>query len=248
MSRQRLRELGYSSSADNVIVCCNVRRPDERTAYIEIRFEHDTKANRALLDRLIAAADSPRAIVGKLGCDAVLLFRVGDIEPALGSIDRSGRGVFELITEGGERFTIRMSGGDDVLLVGGLSWKNRSPLDVPRDSLAVLYSDIVESCVNFAFRQLNCSPAPTAEDLAREQDRAARIARLQADMAAHPERYTREAQDAAADEELVKANPDATAADGNIGMLVMQARGRIAMRRARAAGNDDAARRAALIG
>lgn len=233
-NRNRLRELGYSASTVGHIVCHNVCRPCERTAYIEIRLEHDSRACRELVEKLISACDSPRALIGRArNSSAMLLFKTAVDRELVLSNDRSGVGVFELISRDGERFTIRVSGDDAVLDVNAWNWsKGKSPLEVSHGDLATIYADIVETVVAEAFR-LGAQVAPSEDDIAAEQDRAARLARIKSDPAA-AQREIEERQ-AADDEALVKANPDATWADGNAGMLVMQARGRIAARRARAA-------------
>jgi hypothetical protein len=235
-NRTRLRELGYSADADGNLVCHREaaasfnRYLHERCGIIRIDLERDTKPSRELVERLIAAADEPRALIGRSrNGSAVLLFRVDKHSDIPQTADD---GASNLITRDGVRFAIAYGSVDRTLDVSAYSWpKGRSPLDVSRDALAVLFCDIGQAVVDEAYK--SAAGALTEAELEREREREERIARLNAEVAAGM--HTDEARQAAEDERLVAAHPDAVATDGLWVQEVFHARARVRARREAAA-------------
>lgn len=203
----KLREMGYSSGDGRVITCHREggrsnenRYLHERTGIIEIRLERDTKSGRALVERLIAAADESRALHGtaRVG-SAILLFRVSEHSDLPHAADD---GVSNLITHDGELFAVTYGSVDQQVDVNAWSWhKGRSPFDVPHDSLAILFADIGQRCVDAAYK-LGCANAPSAA----EREAAQRVAKIKqglADGTIKPRNF--QAED---DERLVAAHRD----------------------------------------
>lgn len=175
----KLREMGYTSEDGRTITCHRAgprglenRYSHEHSGIIRIDLERDTKSTRELVERLIAAADESRALVGRSrNGSAVLLFRVGEHSDLPYVADD---GISKLITRDGELFSITYGSVDQTVNVNAWSWmKGRSPFDVPHDSLAVLFKDIGQRCVDAAFN-LGCAHAPTAA----ERDTAQRVANI----------------------------------------------------------------------
>jgi hypothetical protein len=207
-SRTQLRSLGYSADADGNIVCHREgprglwnRYLHECTAVIRIDLvDGGSKPVRELVERLVSATDEPRSLVARSrNGSAVLLFKVNEFSDLPVSV---GEGVYELVTSDGELLNITCASLGQTLDVGAWSWaKNRSPYEVSRDSLAVLFKDVAERVVNAAYAE-RCSQAPTAADRAR----AERIAKLNqgiADGTIKPRDF--QAED---DERLVAAHRD----------------------------------------
>lgn len=165
MSNNRLRELGYSSEDGRVITCHrevgrrNEHRYDHERCGV-VRIDLDTKSGRDLTEKLIAAIDEPAALIGRdRRGGAVMLFRVGEHSDLPHTADD---GISRLITPDGELVTITYGSVDQMLDVGAWSWvKGRSPLDVRRSDLAVLFADIYQRAVDAAFK-LGCAHAPSA--------------------------------------------------------------------------------------
>lgn len=239
-NRARLRELGYSADAEGNIVChreaeANFNRYlHERCGVIRIDIERDTKSTRELIERLIAAADEPRALVGRSRDGAVLLFRINEHEDLRHRPDDSSK----LITSDGELFTITYGSIDQTVSVDAYSWpKGRSPLEVPRDSLAMLFDDIGKRVIAEALKS-GASWAPSAAELERQRQEGERLARIREEIAAGL--HTPEARQARQDEEAVAAHPDATASDGLWTQRIFEARDRIRARLKAAAERETA--------
>lgn len=244
-NRARLRELGYSVDADGKIICH--RRHETKSAVLPTRYQHercgvlridldrDSKAGRELVERLILVVDEPRALIGRTrNGSAVMLFRATEetVLPAInGQIyDERGRVLFELVAADGLRFQIECT-THAVLDPSEYTWaKGRSPLDVPHDSLAVLFADIGEAVIDAAFKTgaqwASIYDADEARARKLEKSRPAYEARLAAGY------YSADAIQAREDEALVASNPEGNYwSDGAMGTLIEQARRRIAMRK-----------------
>src|SRR5882724_4405767 len=205
----RLRELGYSSDDGRTIICHREagrgyenRYLHERCGVIRIDLERDSKSGRELVERLIAVVDQPRTLIGRSrNGSALLLFRVSENSDLPHTADD---GIYKLLTRDGTRVTITYGSVDQTVDIDAWSWiKGRSPLDVERDSLAVLFTDIAQRAVDECFKV--ASWAPTAADLERERETAERIAKIQQEIAAGL--HTPEMRQAAEDEAIVAANP-----------------------------------------
>ena len=215
----RLREQGYSVTSDGAIECYRKNpnhdhsraQPDrrylhERTAVIRLTLARDTRGGREVVERIVAAVDEPRALVGrdKRG-GAVLLFRLDeqDIRP---SVVGNHGGVFELaLRESGELLTVSVECDGATVDVGAYSWK-RSPLETPRESLAPLFADISTRACSAAFEL--AGPAPSPEDVAREKAFAERAAKYRADIIAGKVKLSAEEQRRFDDEILANATED----------------------------------------
>jgi hypothetical protein len=182
-----------------------------------------------LVEALLAVISEPRALVGRArNGSAVVLGRCEqEISPYFPGVDRAGR--FELITKpGGVRFVILCRSEGATLDVDAYSWpKGRSPLDVPRDSLAMLFDDIAQAVVEEALK--TAVTAPTAEDIERQRASEARLAKIRDEIAAGL--HTPESIAAREDEELAASMPlDISWRDGPRAANVLAARDRIAHR------------------
>ncbi|MGO9930573.1 MAG: hypothetical protein ACLPV8_02000 [Steroidobacteraceae bacterium] len=234
---ETLRMLGYSA-ADGKLVCQREGVPGryahEQTGVIRIDLEKDSAPGRELVERLLAVISEPRALVGraKNGSVVVLGRCEREIKPYIpGDSKRTGR--FELITKAdGVKFTITCASENQIIDPEAFSWGKRSPLDVPRDSLAMLFSDIGEAVVAEAMRVATW--APTAEEIERERARIERLSKIREEMAAGM--HTPEAIAAREDEALAASMPaDISYSDGPLASNVLAARKRIALRKQQAA-------------
>jgi hypothetical protein len=239
-----LRMLGYSATAEGHIQLQRegVRYVQERCAVIHIE-----GGGHELVGQLLAIADEPRALTGRAkNGAAVVLFKANE-RSVLPGIQGDGRrdGVFELALPSGERITISCK-SEGLLDLSAFTWqKNRSPLEVSRDSLPALFAETGEAVISEA-RKLGCTWAPTAEEIAAEAARKERLAKIAADIASgklNPN-PTPEQQLEIDDAALVAAHEGAGyhEYDGHLPALVLAARDRVARRRAAA----EAARLAAM--
>jgi hypothetical protein len=226
---QQLRLNGYLADPAGGIVCHKegVRYKQERTAIVHL------VGDRELIDKLVECADSPRALVGRRSDgSAVMVFRCeGDYLPFVAGDTRRtrGNGVFELAQRAdGSPLTITIGCEGLGVGVSGYSW-TRSPLEIERDRLPVLTSDISQAIVDEAFK-LDCTWIETVK---QDREVAARIEKFHADVAAGrvkvqtPEEIAEEHQ-ARADAAMVEANlgRDIGWADGNAAQMILAARGR----------------------
>jgi hypothetical protein len=236
-----LTMLGYSATAEGHIELQRegVRYVQERCAVIHIEGSHE------MVERLLAIADSPRALTGRAKNSAVLLFKADErnVAPSIQG-HRRGDGVFDLALPSGERITVSCKSAG-LLDLSAFTWqKNRSPLEIERDRLPLLTSDISEAVLLEAFKFATW--APSAEDIAAEAARKERRAKIAAGIASgkiNPN-PTPEQQLEIDDNKLVAAHEGAEyhEYDGNMAALVLAARRRVASRKAAA----EAARVAAL--
>jgi hypothetical protein len=240
-TREQLRLNGYSTTAAGHIDChaagaarpyggVDIQHPrfeQEHCAVIRVDvIEGDRRAASELIEALVAAADTPRALVGTSRSGCVMLFRHdgGDILPKLpGHVG----GVFELATVGGTvRFNITFGSVGHTLNVSEFNWGKRSPLDVERDRLPALTHDVSQAVLAAGFKVATWSSLVASPDEQRRD--ATRLERFKADVAAgrikitetETERAEREAR------ELVAANDgrDLAASDGMYATLVLNAR------------------------
>jgi hypothetical protein len=148
------------------------RYEQSRTAIIEIH------GDRAMVDRLIAVADSPRALVGRdKGHRAVLLFR----RDGERNFIPSNRGVFDLVMNSNGEL-LRLVFGCETLDPSTWTWaKGRSPDDVPRDSLPNLTFDVCQDIAREALAVASDARAAREEaerNKAFEERRAKYLANL----------------------------------------------------------------------
>lgn len=138
-TKLQLRLNGYSVNDAGHIVCQREggRYEQERTAIIQI------DGGREIVDRLIAVADSPRALIGRSRDGAaVLLFRHDGEHTFTPSILDHHGNVFDLLLNSNHE-PLRLAFGCDGLDPSAWVWaKGRSPADVPRDSLPNLTFDL----------------------------------------------------------------------------------------------------------
>ena len=236
-NKDTLRMNGYSINERGHIICYrepHARYLHERCGVIRIALARDTREGRALVDRLLGVIDEPRSIVGRArNGGAVVLFRAGVSDVAPQASNGWPDSTPKALVCGDAQFVVTAASHGQTVDVDWFSWvKGRSPYEVERDRLAMLYSDTSEAVVAEAMRI--ATHAPTAADIDREAAREARYAKIRADLAAG--RIGNPDADAAAeDAELVAKNPTLRSHDGVFGMLVDMARVRIARRKATAA-------------
>jgi hypothetical protein len=179
---QQLRALGYSANESGIICHRTGKHRDrylhERCGILKIDLEHDFKGGRELVEKLLAVIDEPRSIVGRArNGSAVVLFKAGEfnVEP---TVNNGGqKGVFDLALKAtGELVTITCASEGQTLDPTAYTWaKVRSPYDVPRDALALLFDDIGSAVVKEAFDldMTWASLVPTPEELAEQNARHA---------------------------------------------------------------------------
>lgn len=251
-NRTRLRELGYSSDESGNIIChrqgaISWRYLHERCAVLRIDLDADSKAaGRELVDKLLAVVDEPRALTGRTrNGSAVMLFQVTSADN-IALTDRYGNDCnFEFVSSDGVRFKISCTSAA-VLDVNAYIWpKGRSPLDIPRDQLAVLFPDIGQAVVDAANAGAKDAEVYDA-DRKREREFEARKPEIERKMAEGY--YSEEAEKQRQDEDLVRGQPeDMGPADGPMGFLVYAARRRIALRKQAAKEAAQAAEDAAIV-
>ncbi|MGO9994698.1 MAG: hypothetical protein ACLPTF_19575 [Steroidobacteraceae bacterium] len=219
-----LRLSGYIAD-DESLVCYKdgKRYEQERTAVVRLI------GDREMIDKLVEAADSPRALLGRQRGSAVLVFRSeGDYLPFIAG-DTRRNGIVELAQRSdGSPLTIIIGSEGQTVDIQDYKW-TRSPLEIERDRLPVLTSDISQAIVDEAFK-LDCTWIETVK---QDREVAARVEKFRADVAAGrvkiqtPEEIAEAAQ-ARSDASMVEANlgRDINWADGNGAQLVLAARGR----------------------
>lgn len=226
MDITKLRMMGYS--ADEMGIICHrgeVRFAHERTGLLKIEISRDSKDARAVVDAVISAIDEPRALLGRdRRGGVVLFFRVET------GVNNS---LSDLALRSGEEIVITFGSEGQALNPDSYTWqKNRSPYDVPRDSLPPLHSDHWQDAERAAWT----AGARLPEEIARERATEERIAQFKADLAAGRVKLkTPEELQAAKDEEIVEANKDRDLAssDGWGSQMILAARGRLAAWRAK---------------
>jgi hypothetical protein len=235
-NRDILRLNGYSATAEGHIQCSRegARYVQERCAVVHI------EGARELVEHLLGFIDEPRALLGRAkNGAAVLLFR-GDERNVVPRIhgDDKRNGVFALTTQSGERITVTCKSGGGALDPSAYTWqRGRSPLEIERDRLPLLCADTVEAVIAEAFK-LGCTWAPTAEEIAAEAARQERYAKIAADIASGKliPNPSPEQQLEIDDNALVAAHEGAEyhEYDGNMAVVVLAARRRVALRKAHA--------------
>jgi len=249
ITRDTLRLNGYSATADGLLDCHGagainpyhqsqdhrrLRFVQEHCAVIRIGLEDGSKVTREIIEQLISAADSPRALVGRKRDGAVLLFRHEEGTEILPSIPGDISGGAYKLDMGGERFTLTIKSENQTVDVSAYNWGKRSPLDVERDRLPVLTSDLTKLVLDAAYKVARTAPTEAELDSGRAFE--ARVAKYREDIAAGRIKDPTPAELAeAADEALDRAHPkDISWQDGILQGLVQQARARIAARRRKA--------------
>jgi hypothetical protein len=243
--RDALRLMGYSVSAAGHIECAKgaTEYSYQKREPGSLRFEQEHVAvvkidgSKEVVEQLVAAADSPRALTGKNRGGAVLVFRREknqDIKPS--DLAYQGRDVFELMhKDTHERLTLTIKSEGMTLDAGSYSWGKRSPLDTSRDSLPVLTHDLSELVINAAFAAGSTWASIVEQDRANEQ----RLEQTRADIAAgrvklhesDAERLEREDGETVA----ATAGREYVASDGIAAQLIIAARARFARRKKPAA-------------
>lgn len=172
-TKHKLRLMGFAVTTTDGHIQYDGRE-DEKTAVLRLELERDTSHGRDLIDKLIEAADSPRALLGRSKSgSAVLLFRHGRNSPAPHINGQSGS-TFKLATrDGAVRLTITVA-SYGTLEVSAYSW-DRSPLDNGLWTLPVLTSSIGEVVIEAAFTA-GCSWAEQVDDELKDAQRRADIA------------------------------------------------------------------------
>ncbi|HWS67707.1 MAG TPA: hypothetical protein VN325_33475 [Steroidobacteraceae bacterium] len=235
-----LRMNGYLVDPTSPLIVCRregARWAQERTGYIRIDIDRDTKIAREIVEKLLEVVDSPRALLGRTSQgSAVMLFRAGEKPVSPDMQGTHSRGHFELALGSGEKITIDIDSVGAVI-VPNYSWGKRSPESVPRHELPELTSDVGDAVITEAFK-LGCTWAPTAEEIAAEAARQERYKQIAADIASGKliPNPTPEQQLEIDDNKLVAAHEGAEfhEYDGNFANLVISARRRVARRKAQA--------------
>ena len=205
----RLRELGYSSADGRAIICHRTGAFDDRWLHERVgvvridTHERNSKPMLGLIERLIIAADEPRALRGTArNGSAVLVFKVGEHS---GLPLSEGDGEFKLVTRDDEPLKITCASLGHTVLVDEYSWvKGRSPFDVEHSRLPVLFKDVGDRIVNEAFR-LGCADAPTVAEIAAAERRA-KIAQGLKDGSISPTKYQDEQDER--DREFLRKHAD----------------------------------------
>jgi hypothetical protein len=178
---QTLRLNGYIVNESGSIASSREgeRYEQSRTAIIEI------DGGREIVDRLIAVADSPRALVGRSrDGSAVLIFRRDGERNCIPYIPnhRGNAGVFDLaLNSNGE--PLRLVFGCETLDPSTWTWaKGRSPADVARDSLPNLTADVCGDVAREALSHASDARA-AREEAERNREFEERRAKYIADLA-----------------------------------------------------------------
>ncbi len=194
---KQLRLNGYIVNESGRIDCNREgeRYEQERTAVIRI------EGGREVVDRLIAVADSPRALVGRSrDGSAVLVFRRdgGRNFIPYAPDHRGAAGTLDLVLNAtGE--PLRLVFGCEGLDPSSWSWaKGRSPADVPRDSLPNLTADVCQDVAREALK-LGTDAQFAREEIERNKAFEERRAKYLVDLA---QPKTAEQLQAEADDEI----------------------------------------------
>lgn len=238
-----LRMLGYSANDAGHILLSREGRSSykhEATAIIRIEPDRDSDRLGELVEKLIAAADEPRALIGRDRSGSVVLLFSSE-GTYIGTEIHNSQSPFKLALQSGERFTIFV---DHVgsLDISAYTWaKGRSPLDVARGSLPRLCAETGVAVVKAAFE---CGATwshyvDTPEQVTAKEER---LAKIRAEMAQR-DAETPEEREIREDQQLSeRGSPDLVASDGIFAGLIVAARQRIAQRAAvKAAAARDAA-------
>lgn len=178
MDTKQLRLNGYIVDESGSILSDREgwRYAQERTAIILI------EGGREIVDRLLAVADSPRALVGRSRDGAgLLLFRRDGESNYIPYIDNH-RGIYDLVLNNNGA-PLRLAFGISSLDPAAWSWpKGRSPADVSRDALPNVTGDV---CMDIAREALAlASDAKAArEEAERNREFEERRAKYLADLA-----------------------------------------------------------------
>lgn len=200
-----------------------------------IRFDVERGNARDLIEQIIAEADiSPRALVGrKRDGSAVILFRFEkDFPISPNRTADTNDGAYKLAAkDDSARFSLTVKSEGQTLDVSEWTWvKGRSPLEVSRDALPVLTVDVSTAVVEAA-REIGTTAF--AIEYQRKSDEESE--KLRARMVTGEIPATLQKQADAEDDALVaqyEGQDVNTWNMGNAGMLVQQARARVAAREA----------------
>lgn len=194
-TKHQLRLNGYSVNDAGHIECFRSkergsnRYAHERCGIVRIDVSPGYRDARALVDRLIAAIDEPRALRGTArDGSCVLLFRAELVSNETHKLALRATGELVAITIGSEGQTVD---------VDAYSWlKGRSPADVSRDALPPLFADIGKAAVNAAY----ASGCAWVSQVEQERAADARMADIKSGKIKIP---TEEERQAAEDDALV---------------------------------------------
>jgi hypothetical protein len=133
---------------------------------------------RAIVDAILASADSPRALVGrKRNGSAVLLFKCPAGMTGANRLEHYG-------THSGVRFTLSIVSEGATLVTEAYDWpKNRSPLEVERDRLPSLTLD-VPVLITEAIKAAGCVSQSMIEQARQDETDSARYATMKIPSAA----------------------------------------------------------------
>jgi hypothetical protein len=232
-----LRMNGYRTDADGRIACRagivprsydpnswrNVDTGSERfadTHLVAIVVDVLSGDGRAIVDSLITAADSPRAIVGKRrNGSAVLLFKCPAGMTGANRVEEFGS------RDGSLRFTLSILSEGAAVDVAAYSWdKARSPLEFDHARLPVFTPDVATLVTAAAADE--CPPWSMVEQTRQDEADSARYATMRIPTA----QEEREAEE----ERLVAAHEGeyVSAFDGGHALEILRARKAVAARRA----------------
>jgi hypothetical protein len=226
--RAQLLRNGYA--CDDAGVIETHREPDARfqhTHLAVIRID----APKEFTSKVFAAVDEAAAIVGVSPTSAVMLFRVDDG----GRYDASTYPFFRreirsnFVLDSKKQCFFTATSTEQAIDVAALTWlEGRSPSTTHRSLLPPLFLDVAERVLEAtaaAMREAGgrWGPWEMPETVIEKRLREMREKRAAPGFVDEPPED--------ADEELVRKNPKLNAFDGNYGLLVSQARARIAAKR-----------------
>ena len=256
-----LRLRGYSVTSNGHIDCHAAGAIDRNKidqSHRRPRFEQEHCAliridgPREVCEKLIEAADSPRALAGFSKTGAVLLFRHDNKAQSIRvtDVNLAHQEIFQYAVRGSsERVVITIKSEGMTVDTAAYTWPaGRSPLELQRDFLPILTSDVCDLVVKAAANAATLSD--DTEQATRDEAFAERAAKYKADLAAGLIKIeTPEEAAERADLEIVAAweGREIAASDGLHAAQALRARARVADRKKQAERAAEASDQAAFV-
>jgi hypothetical protein len=226
--RDQLIRNGYAVDTDGNL---NTRRePDGRWSHTHLAVIR-IDAPKEFASKVFAAADEPAAIVGVSPNSAVMLFRVDDG----GRYDASTHPFFrkelrhEFVLDGKKQCLFAETSAAQTIDVAAFTWLDgRSPSTTHRSQLPPLFLDVQHGVYAAIAALLKEVGGRFGALIVEKSPMELRLQKRREDIAAG---IIVDEPPEDADEALVRKNPTLTAFDGSYGLLVAEARSRIADRR-----------------